>query len=434
MVDAVGVLYPYELTCQFVQISEFLKTCGIYVYKTSMEFDGWAEKLQKSGIEWRICLVNSFNQLDKVRKSTQNVKRNFFIVYGQETINENFFSEEIVRERDISSVIQNIDEENQCDGFLQSFFEYFKSNELYRALFAIHNIDNAEILLNDSIKPIDKAIDWLKENSYTGAAYWFVLAYLRYSLYKARREISVECFKKVKLLTNHILELEENYPGVDELEGDLYFYFQNNYIFGLLHYENCFNSYNYTAPYKLSKYWKNIVKSEKNELKCLKMAYECNRENYAAAFDLGRYYEDRSEMEAAVKIYHGIVYGLRKKEENNVLTRSEFSSLCKAHKRIGCIIYKDKDNPRYFEAIEQYKIIFQLWNDCEENRFILCFPEKYRREIVKSYKDSFNIDGVLFSLSKIYDLIFQNEKSETALEMAWRAYEGSTEKIDTEWM
>lgn len=434
MIDAVGVLYPHELACQFVQISEFLKTCGIYVYETGMEFDGWAEKLEKSKIEWRLYLVNGYNQLGKVKKSIQDPEKSFFIVFGCDSMNDAFLSDNVVWENDIFSIIEKIDEENQCNGFLRPFFEYFESNELYRALFTIHNLDDVETLLNDSLKQVDKAVAWLGENEYTGAAYSFVLAYLRYSWYKGRRESGAEYFKEVKSITNHARGLKEDYPGIDELEGDLYFYFQNNYIFGLLHYESCFNLYNYTAPYKLSKYWKNVVKSEKDELECLKVAYECNKENYAAAFDLGRYYEEQLETDTAIKIYRGIVDGLKKKEENHILTRSEFSYLCRAHKRIGCVIYKDQENPQYFEAIEQYKIIFQLWNDCGNNKFILCFPEKYRSEMVKSYKESFSIDGVLFSLSKIYGLIYQNEKSKKALDMALSVEGGSREKLDTEWM
>lgn len=380
MVSAVRVFYSSNNTCQFVRTSEFLKTCGIYVYEAGEGCEKQAESPGES-IEWSLVLDCGHEQLEERRVS----------------------------------LIEEIDRENKCGGFLLPFFHYFQEQALYRALFCVHNISTKDsALLQDAKEQLQKGLRWLEEKNVFSAASCFSRAYLGYCLYKAEEcvqenfpdeEGKGDRFRELKRLCDQARELDSEYPGIDELEGDMYFTFQNHYIFGIMHYENCLNTYNYTAPYKLSKYWRDIVESKRNERSCLKKSYDCNRNYHEAAFDLAYYYEGEGRVEEAVAIYRSIVNKLKKKAEDRELTLSEFSSLCKAHKRIGCMMYKDEYEPRYYEAIEEYKKIFQLWNECGKNRFICCFPKEHREELVEHYRNSFSIEGVLFSLAKIYRII-----------------------------
>lgn len=431
MVNAVEVLYPYDLTCQFIQISEFLKACGVYVYETSMEFDGWEKKSRQAGIEWKLFLIRDASHLGEVNESTAKVAvRSTEQKYYVRCTDDNFRS-------DLTLFLQHLDVENRCLGFLLPFFQSFDKSQLYRSLFSIRNLHFARKLLTDSQSRIREAIDWLHSLQTHSPTHSFSLAYMKYCLNKVNTlcgENMTYSFEELRTLCSGLHTQEPDYPGIDELEGDIYFQFKNNYIFGIMHYECCLNSYNYTAPYKLSKYWMNVVKNKKLEMKYLASAYEHNPENYSAAYDLARYSELYSDAETPLRLYTSIVHGMRKKAEYNNLTPIEFDVLCKSHKRIGCRIYKDKEHPLYYEAINEYKKIFLLWNECSKNKFIACFPSDYREELVINYKRLFDIRGVLASLSKIYDLIAKKEKSKMCLDMVYNMKNDELDIIPTDWM
>ncbi len=442
MVCVVEVLYPYDLTCQFIQISEFLRSCGVYVYETSMESEGWIGKSEATGIEQKIYLFRDLRHFKEVKEenaksAVRYTEKSVYVICGQSTASDGSFSKTESLEDSLLPCIQRIDDENRCRGFLRPFFSYFEEKQLYRALFTVQNIRSASGLLQDSKKKLEAAISWLRNHPVSCGAYKYCYAYLGLFLNKAKRllgENDVFSFEALKLLCAEVRRIEKEYPGLNELEGDLYFHFQNNYIFGIMHYESCLNSYNYTAPYKLSKYWMTIVESKKLEMKYLLKSFENNPENYKAAYDLARYRESPSDTEKTIQPYQGIVRRLSRKEECNSLTPIEFNTLCKSYKRIGCNIYKNKSNPRYYEAIQQYKKIFRLWNNCSDNKFIDCFPADYKSEIVAHYRKSYDIKGVLVSLSRIYDLISEKEKSEKAMEMAYGKEIENLGRISTDWM
>lgn len=113
----------------------------------------------------------------------------------------------------------------------------------------------------------------------------------------------------------------------------------------------------------------------------------------------------------------------KEKETLNFLQAEEYYYVCQAHKRLGYMRYKDERLPQYEKAVSEYKKIFRLWNLCGENSFFQCFPEEYRKYLKQYYRRTFNINAVLASLQKIYQLMGEKKKSEKCTELFLRKTE-----------
>lgn len=430
MISVIEIVYPYNLTCECIKCAEALRACGIYVYETSMENLNWINKSKKNRIENRLYFMNNEQQILNFKDSAY--EKNKFILFSDE-VNDFYLKEkQELRDTQLSTIIQEIDVQNNCEGFLVWFFDYIRKEKLFFIFFAIKNHCIVHSLMEEAEKKLKNMLQELKvhDKKWDCAVYYFSYAYLcnlvNHLAELCEREKEYD-FKEIMYYCNEAYNREPNLLGINELKGDVYFSFANNYVLGTMYYKECLNQYNYTAPYKLSEYWSNIVEDWTNEEKYLLATLECNEEKYDAIYRLGWHLESNFEKEEALNRYFDITKMLSVKEEHNFLRPEEFQYLCMAHKRIGCIIYKDEANPNYYAAIREYKKIMILWNNCESNKFIQCIPEKYRGDMVKYYKSLFGIRKLLLSLANIYNLVDEKEKREKCISLCRDA---SGEELD----
>lgn len=429
MVNVVEIIYPSVLVCEYVKISEFLRICGIYVYETSLEFDGWNKKAPV--IDDKIFLIGNKEHISEAEKCEAKNKTYILCGNNEELQEIDLSLGRVIREDEIKDWVNEVIGDASCREFVRFFYEYFAGNRLYFYIYVANNIveqcrflpdvkgcavETLCILLEDSKRNILDTFNVLESHKeFENYIYFYSLSYLAQlineidNLFEKPKTFG---FKQVVYYCNQSYEMNLEFEAVNELKGDIYFIFADNYALGGLYYAEGMKEYNYTAPHKVSYYWKNVVKDWNHEEKYLLQAVNANAEEYEAAYRIGDYMERNFKKEEAVEIYSRITEGLRKKEEQNFLTPREFACLCMAHKRIGCIIYKDKKNPRYQDAIEEYNRIFRLWSACENNGFLKCFPEEYREDMILYHKKLFNIRGVISSLTKIYDLMENVEKRE----------------------
>lgn len=413
MLNEVEIIYSYESTCELIQLAEFLRLCGVYVYETCMDFPKWTVKTKANGIREKVCLLGKSNRIEEVM-DVRNRDIIFLYSDGNKEPDAAILNhDDIIQKDSVIQWLRNIGRKNEWGSFTESFWNYYLDQELYRTLFCLRNIRKPGRLLEGARKHVSEFLKCFSQNNAEKTqVYYFAEVYLSMLCNRADevlgREKTFDFDKLIKLCNK---AENRQLTAFYELKGDIYFSFMNNYIWGLLNYEKCLEWLNYSASYKLSGYWKNIVKDIRKEEKYLRKAMEYNNESYEAAVRLGRLYEDTNRKKEAVEIYRHIIEALEEKAKVNVLFPWEFECLCTANKRIGCMTYKDPHHPDYQKAIEYYKKIFLLWNQCGANGFIQCFPEQYREELADYYRKLFDIRGVISSLAKIYNLIRDTRKS-----------------------
>lgn len=420
--NVVEIFYTINLTCEQIHISEFLRSVGIYVYETSMDFEGWREKSARTGITKRLFLLKDFSELKAIKElDTENA---VYIAYEEESIPLFLLKGRLLLKTQIQELLEELAGPDD-QAFVKWFYPYYQKYDLQRYIYGVKNMPVKSKLLTETEKQFRSAVDFLGKISEDSCpVHGFVRAYFCMLLNKAAAingKAMPHGFDEVVQDCNTFPHAQAD--AFCELKGDIYFNLSKNYIFGLLYYNKCKNDYNYTAPLKVADYWVSKMPDKNKENRYLFRVCDVNRERVDAAVRLGRQEEAENRKEDATRIYQSVIAGLKKKEEINFLFPWEFFSICTAHKRMGCMIYKDEQKPDFDAAIKEYKKIFSLWNRCGENKFINCFDEKFQPDIVDHYRSLFDIRSTIASLGKIYKLMGNNGKSELCNKLFSARYE-----------
>lgn len=427
MTGEVELVYSAARSYECSQLSEFLRLCGIYAYETSIDFEDSKWMNGQTTISKKIYLPNK----EQEAKTAEKLKENNFL----------FCENAGLKEIDDLLVFLTADFcDDQNLNYLKNFYCFFVDNNLYETLYVSRYVIRHSDFLKDAIDNTEKALHqilmWEMKGKNSEGTLCYTQLFCSVKLWvekqrmyrkkawieERRTEQTQSDLQETQMIERYCRILgEQGYEGstVKELLGDVWFE-QSDYLRSYPAYQSCTEEFNYTAPWKLTEYLRDVNPNWQAEEKYLKIAVIRNHQMYEAWFRLGKQAEDNSNTNLALQYYEKIVLGLEEKEKCNCLRPDEMVVLCRTLKRIGCIKYKSTEKEEECKTgIAYYHRTFQIWNQCRENQFLMHFSERCQELLRDYFYETYYLRGTIASLFKIYRILGNVEKKEKCAELMY---------------
>lgn len=261
-------------------------------------------------------------------------------------------------------------------------------------------------------KNCESAVEYYQKASLTAAAN---------SLSKSIQAGSLYSFEELYDCLDHCLKVDPDMWRALDLLGDSYSYFKKDKLKANIYYSTAAAHGDYRAAFKKSGFWREVNVSLENEKKCIGASLQINPFDLESMYYLASALEVEGSFGEALEWYNKIVEILREREKGACLQINEFKYLASAHKQIGCILYKHRQN--YEEAVSHYYKVFELYNTVESNLLLQeLYAGKNRNDYVQAYRNSINIFKVVGSIVNIFELMGDMRRRE-AYDKLWRLSE-----------